>query len=420
MSVLALLGGEPVRKHPFPTYNTIGAEEKQAVAEVLDSGVLSQFLGTWSPDFFGGPRVQGLERAWSDHFRVGHAVSVNSATSGLYAAVAAAGVGPGDEVIVSPYTMSASATAALVCGAIPVFADIDPDSFCISADTIRACITSRTRAIIAVDIFGHPADMDPIMALAAEHGLTVIEDAAQAPGATYRGRSAGTLAHMGVFSLNYHKTIHCGEGGVVVTDDARLAERLQLIRNHAEAVVARKGTSDLVNMVGFNYRMTEIEAAIAAEQLKKLPRLVEARQAAAAYYDQRLQGLPGLSVPHIGGETRHGYYVYAMKYDAAAAGVPRQRLVEAVQAEGVTLSAGYVEPLYLQPLYQQRTAWGNQGFPFAGAAVKYDRGLCPVAETMHFEQLILTPLVHSALSPRDLQDVADAIEKVFVNIGSLA
>ncbi len=423
MSKLAIHGGRPVREKPFPTYNTIGDEEKRAVMEVLDSGVLSQFLGTWSPDFFGGPRVQALERAWEAHFGIKHAVSVNSATSGLYAAVGAAGVGPGDEVVVSPYTMSASATAPLVYGAIPVFADIDPDTFCITAETIRRRITARTKAIIVVDIFGHPADMDPIMALAAEHGLTVIEDAAQAPGATYKGRPAGTLAHIGVFSLNYHKTIHCGEGGVAVTNDPRLADRLQLIRNHAEAVVANKGTADIVNLVGFNYRMTEIEAAIATEQLKNLARLVEPRQAAAAYYDGRLRGLPGLSVPHVAPNVTHGYYVYTMKYDASLSGVPRQRFADAVVAEGVPVSSGYVEPLYLQPLYKQRIALGRDGFPFTLSGhdneVDYRRGLCPVAERMHFEEVVITSLVHAGLSAADLCDVANAIEKVVENRGEL-
>lgn len=420
MSKLAILGGTPVRTRPFPTYNSIGSEEKQAAAAVLESGVLSQFLGTWSPDFFGGPRVQTLERAWEGYFGVAHAVSVNSATSGLYAAVGAAGIGPGDEVIVSPYTMSASATAALVYGAIPVFADIDPASFCISADTIRDRITPRTRAIIVVDIFGHPAGLDPIMQLAEQHGLTVIEDAAQAPGAAYKGRPAGTLAHMGVFSLNYHKTIHCGEGGVVVTRDARLAERLQLIRNHAEAVVAKKGADDLVNLVGFNFRMTEIEAAIAAEQLKKLAPLVSARQEAARYYDRRLRDLPGLSIPAVASEVQHGYYVYTLKYDPATTGVPRERFIDALRAEGIPLSGGYVEPLYLQPLYQRRVAIGGAGFPFAGSGVDYRRGICPVAESMHFDLAVVNPLIHAGLSEADLQDVADAVEKVIVGIDDLA
>ena len=423
MNQLALLGGTPVRSNPFPTYVTIGAEEKRAVAEVLDNGVLSKFLGSWSPDFFGGPRVQKLEREWESYFGVPHAISVNSATSGLYAAVGAAGVGPGDEVIVSPYTMIASATAAVVFGAIPVFADIDPDIFCITAETIRQRLTPRTKAIIVVDLFGHPADMDEIMALAAEHDLIVIEDAAQAPGAMYRGRPAGTLAHMGVFSLNYHKTIHCGEGGVVVTARADLAERVQLIRNHAEVVVERKGVENIVNMVGQNYRMTEIEAAIASEQLKKLEGLQTARVACAEYFDRHLAGLPGLQLPLVRPEVRHGYYLYTMRYDAAATGVPRERLHAALQAEGIPLYQGYVRPIYLEPMYQRRIAFGRDGFPFTYSGyqgtVSYERGICPVTERMHFEEVIFLALCHASMTEADLADVVHAFQKVFSHLADL-
>jgi len=150
MTRLAIDGGSPVRTKPFPACNTIGEAEKRAVIEVLDSGVLSQFIGAWGPDFLGGPRVRRLETEWAEYFGVGHAISMNSATSGLYAAVGAARIGPGDEVIVSPYTMIASAAAALVYGAVPVFADIDPDTFCLDPASVRACLTGRTRAIIAV------------------------------------------------------------------------------------------------------------------------------------------------------------------------------------------------------------------------------------------------------------------------------
>ena len=422
-TTLAINGGVPVRTQPFPTYRTIGEEEKTAVMEVLDSGILSKFLGTWSPDFYGGTRVQTLEREWAEYFRVRHAVSMNSATSGLYAAVGAAGVGPGDEVIVSPYTMSASAAAAIVYGAIPVFADIDPDIFCLSAESIRSRITPRTKAIIAVDIFGHPADMDEIMAIAAEHGLTVIEDAAQAPGATYRGRYAGTLGHMGVFSLNYHKTIHSGEGGVVVTDDARLAERLQMIRNHAEAVAKGKGETDLVNLVGFNYRMGEIEAAIASEQLKKLERLVVPRVEAADYLTSRLKGLPGITPPVVRPDVRHGYYIYCFRFDGRKAGLSRDRFIDALKAEGIPVGKGYVEPLYLQPMYQRRIALGRDGFPFTSSpytgSVSYEKGLCPIAERMHFEELISGDVCHAAMTRADLDDFIDGIAKVLENADSL-
>jgi dTDP-4-amino-4,6-dideoxygalactose transaminase len=417
---LAINGGKPIRQAPFPAYRTIGAEEKQAVMEVLDSGVLSQFLGTWSPDFYGGPRVQKLEREWADYFKVKHAVSVNSATSGLNAAVGAAGVGPGDEVIVSPYTMSASAVAALVYGAIPVFADIDPDIFCITPESIRRCLTPRTRAIIVVDIFGHPAEMDGIMAIAQEHNLTVIEDAAQAPGALYHGRHAGTLAHMGVFSLNYHKTIQSGEGGVVVTDNDDFAERLQLIRNHAEVVVKAKGTQNIINLIGYNYRMTEIEAAIASEQLKKLERLLAPRIEAANYLTEHLSAFPGITPPVVRPGVRHGYYLYVIRYDAAKTGVSRDKFVAALNAEGIPMSKGYVEPIYLEPVYQRRIGLGRDGFPFTYSGYKgqvsYERGICPVTERMHFEELIYANICHANIAKSDLVDVVAGFEKLMANL----
>ena len=416
MNKLAIHGGTPIRQGPFPAYVSIGEEEKKAVAEVLDSKVLSDFVGIWSPHFFGGHRVQKLEREWAEYFQVKHAVSVNSATSGLYAAVGAAGVGPGDEVIVSPYTMTASASAALVYGAIPVFADIDPETFCITPASIQSRITPHTKAIIVVDIFGHPAEMDEIMQLAKKHNLIVIEDAAQAPGATYRGRLAGTLGHIGVYSLNYHKVIHSGEGGVVVTNDSRLAERLQLIRNHGEVVVEGKGVTDIVNMIGFNYRMTEIEAAIASEQLKKLERLLAPRIEAAHYLTSRLSKFPGITPPVTRSHARHGYYIYCMQYDSTKIGVPRERFVAALKAEGVPVSQGYVRPIYLEPLYQQRIGFGKDGFPFTYSgykgSVSYKRGICPVAEEMHFNRLISTNICHADIKEQDLNDFVSAIEKV--------
>ncbi|MEK6556690.1 MAG: DegT/DnrJ/EryC1/StrS family aminotransferase, partial [Candidatus Margulisiibacteriota bacterium] len=254
MGKLAINGGQKVRTTLFPPYRIFDEHEEGAIKRVFDSGVLSRFLGTWHQDFLGGPEVQALESEWAQHFGVAHVVAVNSATSGLYCAVGAAGIGPGDEVIVSPYTMSASATAALIYNAIPVFADIEPDFFCLDPKSVEEKITPRTKAIIVVDLFGQPYARDQINAIAKAHGLLVIEDCAQAPGAKMGDRFAGTLGDMGVFSLNYHKHIHSGEGGIIVTDNAEFADRLRLIRNHAESVVEGKGVANLVNMLGFNYR----------------------------------------------------------------------------------------------------------------------------------------------------------------------
>lgn len=421
---LAIEGGRPVRTVPFPEYRTIGEEEKRAVAEVMDSGVLSAFLGTAGPNFLGGPRVRKLEDEWCAYFGVSHAVSMNSATSCLYAALGAAGVGPGDEVIVSPYTMTASAVAALVYSAIPVFADIDPKTFCISPETIAERITPHTRAIVAVDILGHPADMDGIMALAREHDLVVIEDAAQAPGALYHGLPAGTRAHMGVFSLNYHKHIHCGEGGVVVTEEAALAERLQLIRNHAEYVLMGEDVPNLVNMLGYNYRMGELEAAIASEQLKKLEPLVAARVELAAHLTERLAGLPGIFPPVIRPGCRHAFYLYGIRYEETVIGVPRAEFARAMRAEGVPLGEGYAIPLYLEPLFQKRVLFGKKGYPWTlpdyKGSVSYERGICPTVERMHFFEMLTSNHIHAQMTHRDLDDVADAFHKVIAHFQRVA
>jgi len=223
MEKLALFGGKPVREEPFPKHRTTGEEEKRIVMEVMDSGILSEFMGSNNEHFMGGPYVKAFEKKWSERFGVKHTISVNSATSGLFAAVGAAGIGPGDEVIVPPWTMTATATAILSFNAIPVFCDIEEDTFCMDPRSVEKLITPRTRALMPVHIYGHPADMDPIMELASKHNLTVIEDAAQSPGGYYKGKLAGTIGHMGVYSFNCNKIIQCGEGGAVVTNDDELA-----------------------------------------------------------------------------------------------------------------------------------------------------------------------------------------------------
>ena len=278
--------------------------------------------------------MQEFERQCEAYFGVKHAITVNSWTSGLIAAVGAIGIEPGDEVIVTPWTMCASATAILHWNAIPVFADIEPNTFNLDPASVEANITPYTKAIMAVDIFGHSADMDMLMAIAVKHNLKVITDTAQAPGALYKGKYAGTLSHAGGYSLNYHKHIHTGEGGILVTDDDAIAEKLQLIRNHAEAVVGDKGVSNLSNMVGYNFRLGEIECAIGIEQLKKLKGLVASRQHTAERLTQGLLGLDGLQTPIIKPDCTHVYYVYPMVLDVDKLGLTRATLIKALEAEG--------------------------------------------------------------------------------------
>ena len=419
---LALFGGRKAIARPLKRYNPIGREEARAAKRVLDSGVLSQFIGAWHEDFRGGPRVREFERAWETHFGVKHALTVNSCTSALTTALGAIGIEPGDEVIVSPWTMSASATAIVHWNAIPVFADIDARSFCLDPKSVEANITPHTRAIVAVDIFGQSADMDGLMAIARKHRLKLISDAAQAPGALYKGRHTGTLADLGCFSLNYHKHIHTGEGGILVTNDARLAERASLIRNHAEAVVGGKGETDLVNMVGYNFRLGEIEAAIGIEQLKKLKKLVATRQRAAARLTQGLKNLPGLRTPALAPDCTHVYYVYPMVLDIAALGVPRKRIYEALAAEGVSgLGAGYVN-VHRMPMYQKKIAYGSKGYPLTGAArrdVDYRTGICPVAEELHDRSFLGFQMCLHDLGRDEIDLVIAAFRKVWSQMEAL-
>lgn len=433
MSVLAINGGKKVREKLFPAHNPIGEEEKNAVEKVLDKGKLSRFLGCWHEDFYGGDEVRNLEKEWAEKFGVKHAISVNSATSALYCAVGAAGIGPGDEVIVSPYTMTASASAALVYNAIPVFADIEKDYYCLDADSIEEKITERTKAIIVVDIMGQLYDVERINAIAKKHNLIVIEDAAQAPGAMYKDKYAGTLGDIGIYSLNYHKHIHCGEGGIIVTDNDELAERLRLIRNHAEAVVEDKGYTNLVNMIGFNYRMTEVEAAIAREQLKKLDELLEARLKNVEYLSKKLAEIPCLEMPKIRDKTKHVFYMFALQFNNEISGISREKFIEAVKAEltpfemreteGVKIGGGYVKPLYLEPLYQKLIGYGDKGCPFKcplyKGEVNYNKGVCPVCEDMHYNKVITHEFMVPSMTKKDMDDVAEAFNKVWLNISEL-
>ena len=420
---LALFGGEKVINKPFVRYNPIANEEKSAAIKVIESGVLSKFLGAWSPDFFGGPKVQEFERLCESSFGVRHAVVVNSWTSGLIAAIGAIGVEPGDEVIVTPWTMCASATAILHWNAIPVFADIDPNTYCLDPKSIELNITPQTKAIMVVDIFGHSADMKSILNIAKKHNLKVISDTAQAPGAMYYGEYAGTLADIGGYSLNYHKHIHTGEGGILVTNSDLYADKLRLIRNHAEAVVETKGDKDLTNMVGYNFRLGEIECAIGIEQIKKLPSLIRKRQKVAERLTEGLTGLKGLQLPFVESQCTHVYYSYPMVIDIKLLNISKQKIAQALSAEGIEgVSTGYTN-IHLLPMFQEKIAFGSKGFPwnseFCKRDVDYSKGICPVAESLHDDSHISIGVCQYELENSEVDLIVNAFKKVWLNLDLL-
>lgn len=420
---LALFGGIPTIDRPLDAFHSIGEDEVQAATEVIRGGVLSAYIGAPGPGFMGGRKVQQFEAEAAQYFGVKHAIAVNSWTSGLIAAVGAIGIEPGDEIITTPWTMAATATAILHWNGIPVFADIDSETFNICPKSVEKLITNKTKAIFAVDIFGQTADMTQLRQIANRHGLKLLCDTAQSPGAKTGDAYTGTLADIGGFSLNYHKHIHCGEGGVLVTNDDHLAKRLCLIRNHAEAVISSDDPHELCNMLGFNFRMGEIEAAIASVQLCKLEGRVQSRQRIADELNAGLGALKGLKIPKVAEGATHVYYVYGMTLDLAQIGLSRTRLVEALRAEGVpALVVGY-QNLHLLPLFRNKIAYGTKGFPwnspYCTNDVHYGPGLCPTAEKLHNETFLGINICMNELPTEDVALIIKAFRKVWSNLEEL-
>ncbi|MBD1136491.1 DegT/DnrJ/EryC1/StrS family aminotransferase [Pelagibacterales bacterium SAG-MED49] len=420
--ILAIFGGKKALSGPLRKYRSIGNEEVEAAKKVIESGNLSEYIGAWGKNFFGGPKVLEFEKAATEFFDVKHAITVNSWTSGLVAAIGSIDIEPGDEVIVTPWTMTATATAILHWNAIPVFADIDPSTYNLSASSIEKCISPHTRAIVVVDIFGQSADMDEIMHLAKKYKLKVISDTAQSPGALYKKKYAGTLADVGGYSLNYHKHIHTGEGGILVTNDDQIAERLQLIRNHAEVVVENKGVTNIANMVGHNFRLGEIECAIGIEQLKKLSNIISKRQHLAGMMTDGLTGLKGLITPKIGANRTHVYYVYAMQLDFKVLKTTRERICKALNAEGVPVVSNY-QNIHLLPIYQNKIAFGSKGFPWTSdickREVSYKKGICPVAEHLNDFTYLGFNICLYDLDENDVKSIITAFKKVWKNLSLL-
>lgn len=419
MSKLAILGGTPVVKGHLAPFVTVGEEERKAVCEVIDSGLLSGFYGSWSKEFWGGPKVRALEEAWAQHFGSKHAISVNSNTSGLISCMGAIGISPGDEVIVPPYTMSATAMAPMFYGGIPVFADICDDDFCINPVEVEHLITEKTRAIIAVNLFGHPAKLKTLRSLADRRGIYLIEDNAQAPTAAEYGRPTGTIGHIGVFSLNCHKHIQTGEGGICTTDDDDLALRIQMIRNHGENTVTDAKVKDFTNLIGQNYRMTELSAAVGIEQLKKIDQLIRPRMELAELFSSAMSGLDGLSIPQVREQCSHVYYVWALRVNSAALEISRETFVKALAAEGVRLAAGYLVPLYKLPVFKKRHAIGRDGYPFSLSERTYEDVVCPVVERLQDQELVMFEICAYDYSNDQKKQIVEAVHKVHTNRAQL-
>lgn len=414
---LAILGREKIRKKPFPSHPIIGNEEKKAVMEVLNKGRLSTFIAAPGESFLGGEKVRELERLFCEYHDTGYAVVFNSATAALHAAVVACGVQPGEEVITTPYTFTSTATCALMANAVPVFADVKPDTFNINPIEIEKNLSPLTKAILPVHLFGNPADMKEIIDIAKKNKLKVIEDAAQAPGAKYNNKLVGTIGDCGIFSLTENKNITSGEGGVLITNDKEIAEIARLIRNHGEAVIAGQGKRTYKSVIlGWNYRMTEVDAAIGIEQFKKLDYFNKERNKLANYLTKRLRKIEGLSPPKVTKGDYHAYYVYAILYDKEKIVIDRNLFVKALNAEGIPFGAGYVKPLYFAPIYHENKPFI---YRYYEGNARYSPGLCPIAEKLHDKDLITTLLARPPATFEDMDDIITAIQKLLNNINVL-
>jgi perosamine synthetase len=343
----------------------LNEEEKQAILEVIDSRWLAQ-----------GPRVAAFERAFAEFCSTQYAIATSSGTTALQTAVLALGIGPGDEVITSPFTFIASANAVLFAGAKPVFVDIDERTYNVNPGLIEAAITPRTKAILPVHLFGHPCDIEAIMAIAARHSLAVIEDACQAHGATVEGRKVGTFG-VGCFSFYPTKNITTAEGGIITTDDAELADRAQLLRNHGQRERYYHET------IGYNFRMTEIQAAIGSVQLQKIEHFTAARRANAAYLTPRLEGV---ITPYEAPGCLHVYHQYVIRVPEG-----RDELAEHLRRRGIATGIYYPLPVHKQVAYQ-RLGYADH---------------LPVAEKVSSEVLSLP--IHPALTLEDLDRIVEGV-----------
>ena len=421
---LALLGGLPVITQDMQGANPIGPEEINVALEVLKSGTLSAFVGDSGSNFLGGVKVKMFEESLAATFEVDHAISLNSWTSGLWAIIGALEFEPGDEVITSTWTMAATATTILHWNLIPVFADIDPFTFNLDPKDVESRITSRTRAIVAPDIFGQSADIDALRLLCDKYGLRLVSDSAQAPMAKYQGKYTSSTSDIGGFSFNYHKHIHTGEGGMVVTNETKLADRVQLLRNHGE-VIQGKQPKHLrqFGILGMNLRLGEIESAIGIEQLKKLPGIVERKQVQANLFSSLIQNLPGLTIPFVDPRNTHVYYVYGLNLDLQALGIGRKTLVDALKSEGVPgLMSGY-QNIHSLPLFREEMTYAQSQFPYSLLTEKRRMELkstrLPIAERFHEETFLGINWCSKTFVDQDIQNMANAFHKVWENLDKL-
>jgi perosamine synthetase len=390
IEALAIRGGTPVRDQLLPYgRQQIDEDDINAVSEVLRSDWLTT-----------GPKIGEFEQAFAQFVGAREAVAVSNGTAALHAAAYAAGIQPGDEVIVTPMTFAASANCVLYLGGKPVFADVDSNTLLIDPQKVAEKITPRTRAIIAVDYAGQPCQYDALRELAQEHNLILIDDACHALGAAFNGCPVGTLADLNTFSLHPVKHVTTGEGGIITTDNPDQAKMMRVFRNHGITTDHRQRAQtgsffyEMVDL-GFNYRLTDFQCALGISQLRKQADWLRRRQAIAAQYDEAFNALEFIQPLSVQPGATHAYHLYVVRLDLTRLGVARAEVFKALRAENIGVNVHYI-PVHLHPYYRSRL--GTQP------------GLCPIAEAA-YEQIISLP-IFPAMSQHDVNDVLAACRKL--------
>lgn len=392
----------PVRTAPWPSWPQWDESDVELIRATVDRGV------------WGGvdaPAVVEFEAAWSRFTGVRHTRTCSNGTVSLQIALCALGVASGDEVIVPAYTFMATATAVLEVCALPIFVDIDPGTYCVDPDAVAAAITPRTKAVIAVHLAGHPADLDRLTAICREHGLALIEDAAQAHGAAWDGRPVGGFGAFGSWSFQGSKNLTSGEGGALTTDDAELAALADSYRNCGRVP---EGEWYEHHLLGENHRLTAVQAALLNAGLARLPAQIERREASAAVLDEELAGVEGIRPMRRDPKaTVHAHHLYQFRYDGAAfGGLSRAEFVAALNAEGIPASPGYPVPLYRQPVFAARnfdlraTGWRSDE-----PATRYGELHLPACERACAEAVWL-PQALLLAPPEEMADVVEAVRRV--------
>lgn len=397
--VPAIAGGLPAKTEPYGTWKRYGDEELRELKDALEQGTLFYFSGT---------KVRAMEEEVARLHGARFAVATTSGTASVHAAMIAAGISPGDEVITAPITDMGSVIPILFQGAVPVFADLEPHTYVLSPQAVEASITDRTRAVLAVHLWGNACDMTALKDICRRHDLTLIEDCAQAWGCTYRDRPAGTWGDIGCFSFNEFKHISCGDGGVVITDSEPLAERLRLATDKGysrEPGALVRNATFLAN----NYRMTELQGAVALAQLRKLDDIVAKRRRWCEALSQQLSGIEGLHVPQATLGCDPAWWFYMMRVHPGDLGADADTFVEALSAEGLPVRAHYIgQCVYESPIFVDHSAFAHAPHPFE--ARHYGKGLCTEAEAILDTCVILS--INEAYTEVDLAETARAINRV--------